>query len=78
MGRLGERKKVVMRRSPKKKFYVAVRRERKLYLLAVPDCLRCAQYAQNDSVMPFAVLQNLQSPRFAGSTWLCTAIQTAD
>jgi hypothetical protein len=52
MGRLGEREKSMTWRSPKKKFYVEVRREKKLYLLAIPDCLRCAQYTQNDSVMP--------------------------
>jgi hypothetical protein len=35
---------------------------KELYLLAVPDCLRCAQYTQDDSVVPPAVLQKSPKP----------------
>jgi hypothetical protein len=49
----------------------------KLYLLAVPDCLRCAQYSLDDSVMAHT---NRKCPRLQGEreTWLCTMIQTTD
>jgi hypothetical protein len=57
----------------KRNFKVAAGRK-KFYLLAVPDCLRCAQYSLDDSVMAH---QSRQA-RACRATWLCTTIEAAD
>jgi hypothetical protein len=58
MGRLGEGKEECDAEESEKEILCG----KELYLLAVPDCLRCAQYTQDDSVVPPAVLQKSPKP----------------
>ena len=68
-----KRKRDLRQRSPETKCSRSWGGGRKIYSLAIPDCLRCAQYWVDDSVMAHGI----SKARGCRETWLCTTIQTA-
>jgi hypothetical protein len=68
---MDERQRRASRGAREKKFRVAAG-GKKLYLLAVPNCLKGAQYPVDDSVMAHRAGTSRRSPRGCRETWLCS------